>query len=255
VRPVQSAWTYQAGLNYAITQGIHAYASWGTTFEAANSFAYNPAQGNAGQGDFLGPQKGVTKEVGLKGQSQNKLINWSFDIFETAISNSFQTDPEHPRYTISTGEQRARGFEAELQGKLSRAWDVTLSTSSTKNIYTSGPLENIWSPFAVKFGLSVFSQYQFQGGWLRGFGFGGGYIHKTRAPYVLANGADLSALIKNQNTLDLRLFYVMKPWRFDLSVNNLNNERFITPRLANSPQYDWFVNQPRQVVGKVTFKF
>ena len=255
VRPVQSAWTYQAGLNYAITQGIHAYASWGTTFEAANSFAYNPAQGNAGQGDFLGPQKGVTKEVGLKGQSQNKLINWSFDIFETAISNSFQTDPEHPRYTISTGEQRARGFEAELQGKLSRAWDVTLSTSSTKNIHTSGPLENIWSPFAVKFGLSVFSQYQFQDGWLRGFGFGGGYIHKTRAPYVLANGADLSALIKSQNTLDLRLFYVMKPWRFDLSVNNLNNERFITPRLANSPQYDWFVNQPRQVVGKVTFRF
>jgi outer membrane receptor for ferric coprogen and ferric-rhodotorulic acid len=255
VRPHQHAWTYQAGLNYAITRGIHAYASWGTTFEAANSYGYNPAEGNRGPGNFLGPQKGATKEVGLKGESQNKLINWSVDIFDTAIRNSFQTDPEHPRYDISVGEQRARGFEAELQGKLSRAWDVTLSASSTKNIYTSGPLKDIWSPFAVKFGLSVFSDYQFVDGPLRGFGFGGGYIHKTRAPYVLTNGADLSRLIKNENTLDLRLFYVGGSWRIDLSVDNLTDQRFITPRLANAVQYDWFVNQSTQVIGKVTFKF
>jgi len=255
VRPTQSAWTYQAGLNYAITNGIHAYVSWGTTFEASNSYGYNPAEGNAGQGTFLGPQKGDTKEVGLKGQTSDKLINWSFDVFDTAITNSFQTDPQHPRYDISTGEQRATGFEAELQGKLTRAWDVTLSTSSTKNIYTSGPLNDIWSPFAVKFGVSVFTDYQFQEGPLSGFGVGGGYIHKTRAPYVLANGADLSDLIKNQDTVDLRLFYVMNPWRFDLTINNVTDQRFVTPRLANAPQYDWFVNQPTQVVGKVTFKF
>ena len=254
-RPDQSAWTYQAGLNYAITPGVHAYASWGTTFEAANAFAYNPAEGNGGPGNFLGPQKGETYEAGFKGESQNKLINWSVDIFDTAITNSFQTDPAHPRYTISTGEQRATGFEAELQGKFTRAWDVTLSTSSTKNIYTSGPLKDIWSPFAVKFGLSIFSDYQFQDGPLRGFGFGAGYIHKTRAPYVLANGADLSGLIKNQDTLDLRLFYELRPWRFELNINNVTDERFFTPRLANAPQYDWFVNQPTQVLGKVIYKF
>ena len=255
VRPHQDAWTYQAGLNYAITRGIHAYASWGTTFEAANSYGYNAAEGNGGPGNFLGPQKGATKEVGVKGESQSKLINWSVDIFDTAITNAFQTDPAHPRYDISVGEQRATGFEAELQGKLSRAWDVTLSTSSTKNIYTSGPLEGIWSPFAVKFGLSVFSDYQFVDGPLRGLGIGGGYVHKTRAPYVLTNGADLSHLIKDENTLDLRLFYIVGAWRIDLSVDNLTDQRFITPRLANAVQYDWFVNEPTQVIGKVTFKF
>ena len=255
VRPIQSAWTYQAGLNYAIIQGIHAYASWGTTFEAANSYSYSPAQGQGGPGNFLGPQKGRTEELGLKGESNDKLINWSVDIFDTAITNSFQTDPEHPRFFISTGEERARGVESEFQGKLSRAWDVTLSASSTKNVYTSGPLDGLQSPFAVRFGLSVFSDYQFQEGVLRGFGFGGGYIHKTRAPYVLENGANLSDLIKNQNTLDVRLFYVMARWRFDLNVNNVTDQRFITPRLANSPQMDWYVNQPTQVVAKATFKF
>jgi outer membrane receptor for ferric coprogen and ferric-rhodotorulic acid len=255
VRPTQSAWTYQAGLNYAITPGIHAYASWGTTFEAANDYAYSPAEGNAGQGTFLGPQKGASEEVGLKGGTDNKLINWSLDLFDTAITNSFQTDPAHPRYDMSTGEQRATGFEGELQGKLTRSWDITLSASSTKNIYTSGPLKDIWSPFAVKFGLSVFSDYQFQTGPLSGLGFGGGYVHKTRAPYVLANGADLSDLIKNEDTVDLRLFYIIKSWRFDLNINNVTDERFVTPRLANSPQYDWFVNQPTQVLAKATFSF
>jgi len=82
--------------------------------------------------------------------------------------------------------------------KLTRAWDVTLSTSSTKNT-TSGPLKDIWSPFAVKFGLSVFSDYQFQDGLLSGFGFGGGYVHKTRAPYVLATARTSQTLIKDQN--------------------------------------------------------
>lgn len=255
VRPHQKAWTYQAGANYAITQGLHAYASWGTTFEAANDYSYNPVEGNAGVGNFLGPQKGATKEVGLKGETLNKLINWSVDIFDTAITNSFQTDPEHPRFDMLTGEQRATGFESELQGKLSRSWDVTLSASSTKNIYTSGPLKDIWSPFAVKFGLSMFSDYQFIDGPLRGFGFGGGYVHKTRAPYVLENGANLSDLIKNENTVDLRLFYVARSWRFDLSVDNLTDERFFTPRLANAAQYDWFVNQPTQVMGKFTYRF
>jgi outer membrane receptor for ferric coprogen and ferric-rhodotorulic acid len=255
VRPNQIAWTYESGLNYAITKGVHAYASWGTTFEAANAYGYNAVEGNGGAGNFLGPQKGATGELGLKGQSESKLINWTFDIFDTAITNSFQTDPLHPRYDISTGEQRATGFEAELQGKLTRSWDVTLSTSSTKNVYTSGELEGIWSPFAVKFGLSVFSDYQFQEGALRGLGVGGGYIHKTRAPYVLTNGADLSDLIKNQDTLDLRLFYIAGAWRFDISATNVTDERFVTPRLANSPQYDWYVNQPTQVLGKVTFKF
>jgi outer membrane receptor protein involved in Fe transport len=55
--------------------------------------------------------------------------------------------------------------------------------------------------------------------------------------------------------VDLRLFYITGPWRIDLNVNNLTDQRLITPRLANSPQYDWFVNQPTQVIGKVTFKF
>lgn len=253
-RPRQTQWTYQGGLNYTIIEGVHAYGSYGTTFEAGNKFGYNPAQPN-GIGTFLGPQKGSSTELGFKGQSSDSLINWSVDIFDTRITNSFQVDPNHPQYTISAGAERAQGFEAELQGKISPAWDVTASASSTNNVYTYGELKGFSSPFAVPFGLSVFSDYQLQDGTFKGLGFGGGYVFKTRAPYKLYNGADLSGLIADDKEASLRLFYEVDRFRADLFVNNLTDDRYIAPRLANSPQYDWFVNQPRQIYAKLSVKF
>lgn len=253
-RPDQSRWTYQLGANYGLTTNLHAYVSYGTTFEAANRYAYDPAD-PTGVGIFLGPQKGKSAEIGFKGQSSNKLVNWSVDIFETSISNSFQQDPDHLQYTVSTGAERARGIEAEWQGKITPNWDVTASASSTKNKYTAGLLKGISSPFAVPFGVSVFSSYTISDGPLTGLGFGGGYIYKNRAKYVLSNGADLSSLIADQKELDLRLFYERKAWRFDLYVNNVTNNRFVAPRLANAAQYDWFVNMPRQIYAKVGYKF
>ncbi|MFT4253312.1 MAG: TonB-dependent receptor, partial [Caulobacter sp.] len=253
-RPDQSQWTYQLGANYALTPGLHGYVSYGTTFEAANRYGYDP-DNPTGSGIFLGPQKGKTAELGLKGQSSNKLVNWSIDVFETSISNSFQQDPDHTQYTISTGAQRARGVEAEWQGKLTPNWDVSASVSSTKNTYQAGPLKGISSPFAVPLGISVFSSYKFLDGPLEGLGFGGGYIYKDRAKYVLNNGADISHLIADQKELDLRLFYEKDAWRFDLYANNVTNQRYIAPRLANAVQYDWFVNQPRRIYAKVSAKF
>ena len=253
-RPDQSKWTYQLGANYALRDGLHAYLSYGTTFEAANRYGYDPAA-PMGAGIFLGPQKGETKEAGVKGQSANKLVNWTLDVFETSITNSFQQDPDHSRYSMSTGAQRARGIEAEWQGKLAPGWDLTASASSTKNEYTGGPLKGLKSPFGVPLGLSVFSSYKLLAGPLKGFGFGGGYIYKKRAPYKLNNGADLSSLINDNKELDLRLFYELGAWRFDLYANNVTNNRYIAPRLSNAVGYDWFVNQPRRIYAKITAKF
>ena len=148
-----------------------------------------------------------------------------------------------------------RALKPRFEGRILPGWNVTTSISSTNNVYTSGTLKGFSSPFAVPFGLSVYSDYEFQDGMLQGFGLGGGYILKTRASYKLFNGADLSGLIKDDNEADLRLFYDAKPWRFDVFVNNLTNYRYIAPRLVNSPQFDWFVNQPRQIYAKITYKF
>jgi outer membrane receptor protein involved in Fe transport len=253
-RPRQSKWTYQAGFNYAIVDEVHAYASWGTSFEAGTKYGFNPAD-PTGIGTFLGPQKGRSIEIGLKGQTDDKLINWSIDVFDTRITNAFQNDPLHPQYTIAIGAERAQGVEAEFQGKLSKAWDITASLSSTKNEYTSGSLKGFSSPFAVPFGLSIYSDYQFQEGPLAGFGFGGGYVFKTRAEYKLFNGANLSGLIANESELALRMFYEVGRYRFDLFINNVTDNRYFAPRLVNSPQYDWYVNQPRQIYTKMSLKF
>jgi outer membrane receptor for ferric coprogen and ferric-rhodotorulic acid len=255
VRPAQDHWTYQAGANYAILDKLlHVYVSYGTTFEAANKFAFNPSD-PTGVGTFLGPQKGASAEFGFKGETDDETINYSIDIFDTRITNAFQTDPQHQQYFISVGAERARGLEAEFQGKILPEWNVTASVSTTENIYTSGPLQGFSSPFAVPFGLSIYSDYEFLDGPLEGFGFGGGYVLKTRAPYKLYNGADLSGLIKDDSEASARLFYDFEPWRIDLFVNNLTNYRWVAPRLVNAPQYDWYVNQPRQIYAKLTFKF
>jgi len=123
---------------------------------------------------------------------------------------------------------------------------VTLSNFPTKNIYTSGRSRTSGHPLRSNssvgiFGLSV-SRTDFGG-----FGFGGGYVHKTRAHLCVGQRRGLSNLIKDQNELELRLFYVIKPWRFELNINNVTDKRSLPPGWRTSPKYDWYVNQPLQV--------
>ncbi|HEX4241762.1 MAG TPA: TonB-dependent receptor [Steroidobacteraceae bacterium] len=251
--PPQDATTFQGGVVYALTKSVNAYATWGQTFDVRDDFAFDSAN-PTGNGKFLGPDKGVTYEAGLKGELNSKRVYWAADVFNTARTNVDQPDPLHPQFMIQVGQQRARGAELEFQGNVRPGLDVYLSATAMTNEYTAGPYAGIVSPFGPKFGVSAYGSYQIQGGDLRGLGFGGGVVHQHRPKFQLLDGMVFPQFFGDFTTVDLRTFYDTEHWRFELSASNAFNDRFF------SPTYVWLggqlaVNPPRQILGKLTRRF
>ncbi len=262
-RPDEHDWTYQLGASYQVLSHVNAYVSYGTTFEAGSAFAYDPANPNS-VGKFLGNVLGRTYEVGLKGEAANKAYSWSFDLYDTAITNAFQKDPAHQRFSIAEGAESAQGWEFEFKGKITPAWTLLVSASSGWNVFTGGALKGFTSPFLAKFGLSTFSTYEFQEGPLKGFGFGGGLVYKTMptpTTYSYDSAGNISfinyarAFKTHQAEVDVRAYYNAKPWRYEVSATNILDERHADARFLNAVEYEVFMNEPFLASAKITRSF
>jgi iron complex outermembrane receptor protein len=262
-RPDEHDWTYQTGASYAVLKHLNAYVSYGTTFEAGSSFAYDPSNPDS-VGTFLGNVLGRTYEVGVKGEAPNRSYNWSFDVYDTAVTNAFQTDPAHPKFALAEGAEEAKGWEFEFKGVIKPGWTLLVSASSGWNVFTGGELKGFTSPFLAKFGLSTFTTYEIQGGPLKGLGFGGGLVLKTMpTPSTYSYDAEgnihfleyKDAFNTHQAEVDLRVFYDLKPWRFELSGTNVLDDRYANPRFLNTVEYEVFMNEPFMAMARITRSF
>jgi outer membrane receptor protein involved in Fe transport len=262
-RPDEHAWTYQVGASYELLSHVHGYVSYGTTFEAGSSFAYDPANPTS-VGLFLGNVLGRTYEAGVKGEAANHAYSWTADVYDTAVTNAFQRDPLHQRFSVAEGAEKAQGWEFEFKGNINPAWSVLLSASSGWNTFTGGALQGFSSPFLAKFGLSTFSTYEFQDGPLKGLGVGGGLVYKTMptpSTYSYDTAGNISflsygnAFNTHQAEIDLRMFYNARPWRYEMSVTNLLDERHAAPRFLNTVEYEVFMNEPMLMSAKITRTF
>ena len=240
--------TFQAGATYAITPDVNAYVTWGQTFFPRDARAFD--------GRELGPDEGETIEGGFKGELFDKRVFWSAAYFDTAKTNVLSSDPAHPGFQLPLGEERSRGVEADLQGRLLPGWDLYVSAAKMKAEYTEGDLKGITSFLAPKFGLSVFTSYTLQGGTLRGLGFGAGVVYKDRPEFqdLVPGGLVYPQLFSDFTEVDLRVFYEREAWRFDLIGTNVLDEKY------RATTFQWLTgavefNPPRRVIAKVSYRF
>jgi iron complex outermembrane receptor protein len=248
------ATTFQTGVTFEVTPDINAYASYGETFLPKPSFERFGFDPNNPQGRELPPEEGSTKEIGLKGEVGGAQLFWSAAFFQVERNHIAERDPDHPLFRIDRGAQESKGFELDVQGKILPGWDFYFSGAAIDNEYTQGTLAGIPSAFGTKLGVSLFSNYQFQGGALEGFGFGGGVVHKQREAFYV--GADaFEDVLDDYTEVDLRAFYERGPWRYQLSATNIFDEKYFSTFQSQWLGCCIFVNPPRQVFGSITRKF
>jgi len=262
-RPDEHDWTYQVGASYQLLSHINGYVSYGTTFEAGDSFAYNPKAPDS-VGTFLGNVLGRTYEAGVKGEAANHAYNWSFDVYDTAVTNAFQTDSAHPKFSLAVGAEQAQGWEFDFKGNIKPGWLLLVSSSSGWNTFTGGQLKGFTSPFLAKFGLSTFTTYEIQHGRFKGLGGGVGLVYKTM-PTPSTYSYDSTGAIHfveykdafntHQAEVDFRVFYDMKPWKYELSVTNAFDDRYANARFLNHVEYEVFMNEPMLAMARITRSF
>lgn len=162
---VSNLFSYQLGLVYKPVQPLSLYASYGTLA--------NPPGANAGLGggtdqltaknQNLKPEKARNIEIGAKWDVLDEHLSLSTALFQTEKTNARVSDGLGG--TINAGEQRVRGLEFGITGKLTNKWSVfggyTYQDAVTVNAGPSSPALN-GTPMVMvpKHNFSLWTSYQ-----------------------------------------------------------------------------------------------
>lgn len=217
--------TPYAGLIYDFLEDYSWYASYTGIFK--------PEDKQSADGQYLDPREGKSYETGLKGEFFDKQLNASMSVFLTQQDNvaekigSIKIGDEFKDVYSSTDSVESKGFEIELDGKITNNWDMSFGIAhfnaedaNSKKVQTT----------AARTSANLFTKYT-----LDKWSLGGGLNYKSEAykdeaagritqdAYVLANL--MAAYQVDQNI------------KLQLNVNNLFDEKYYEGLGKNSMVY------------------
>ncbi|WP_159917678.1 TonB-dependent siderophore receptor [Pantoea sp. 18069] len=213
-----SATTGSAGLLYQFDNGLAPYASYATSFD--------PVTGLQFDGSTFKPRRGKQYEVGVKYQPAGSTTLLTASLFDLTQTNVSTQDPDHPRFSVQTGEVRSTGIELEGRFALTREVGALASftytdprtTQSTRpaeigrqTLLTSKRLVSLWLDYRPRQapGLMV----------------AGGLRYKSASPYNVAADGRLNSS-PGVTLADLAVAYQTPRYRVALNVNNLFDKKY-----------------------------
>lgn len=207
--------------------------------------------GTDAAGNTFKPEQGNQWETGVKFSDGKGKITGSLSYYNIYVKNVVRADVNNPQFSIQDGEQRSRGFEADVLANPLDGWMIMLgygyndiwmlkADASAEGLRPagSGPRNtaNFWT------------NYTFTGTTLKGLGVGVSVNYSGES--VAVNQMPDGALILPEYTLvGASLSYDHPRFRFGLKVNNLTNQRYWMGWTNMIPQ------MPRQLIGTMSFKF
>lgn len=217
--------TPYAGLIYDFLEDYSWYASYTEIFKPENKQDANQ--------QYLDPREGKSYETGLKGEFFDKQLNASMSVFLTQQDNvaekigSIKIGDEFKDVYSSTDSVESKGFEIELDGKITNNWDMSFGVAHFNAEDANGKKVQTT---AARTSANLFTKYT-----LEKWSLGGGLNYKSEAykdeaagritqdAYVLANL--MAAYQVDQNI------------KLQLNVNNLFDEKYYEGLGKNSMVY------------------
>jgi len=218
----------RAGLIYLTDIGVAPYISYSQSFL--------PSSGTDFRGVALKPITGTQYEGGVRYQPKGSGSYISVSAYNIRERNVPETDPNHPGFSIQTGEIRSRGVEVEGSVEVIHGLDVRFA-------YTADPVRTIESvvPGAVgrrptvtpEHMSSLWANYEAPQGVLSGFGAGGGvrYVGNsyggTYAPNPQTPGQLVPFYSPSFTLVDAALHYNWRHVRFAINAANLFDRIYV----------------------------
>jgi iron complex outermembrane receptor protein len=240
-----SKFSGRAGLIYNFDNGVAPYVSYATS--------YNPIIGtNFSTGNLLLPETAEQTEVGIKYQPTGLNARFGVALFNLKRKNALTTDPNNVLFQTQNGEVTSRGIELEAVANITRDWKLVASYTNY-DLFVSKDLDtaligttptNTPREFA-----SLWTDYTIHGGWLSGFGFGGGVRYIGSSFADTANSLSVPSVVLG----DLAVHYEWGTnWRAAINVQNIADTTYVAScALASSCYY----GDRRRVTGSVAYKW
>lgn len=226
------------------------YVSYATSFLPTTNTGEN--------GELLEPEKGKQLEFGVKLQSLDKRLQGSlsyYDLIRKNVSETFNNETTKKSYGIAVGEQRTKGYEAEIKAVLNDQWNVLASYSyiPTAKIVNALNGSNYYPGQRInhvpKNAYTLGMQYHMnpnQQGWQ----FGATYRYEDE--HFAERGA-AKVRLPSYHLLDLETGYNTTKWRAGLSIQNVFDKEYYSGTSPNASMVTY--GDPRTYRLKLTYKF
>ena len=222
----------RVGGTFDILPGVAFYGAFATGFRGAVNFiGANTAK----------PETSRDEEGGVKLALSRIGLSATVAAFQQIRRNVSTVDPNNPLFLIQTGEQRARGLEADATWEPVRTFSLLANYAYTGAEVTEDTVIPLNSrlPRVPRHSGRVMAYYRVQNGFARGLSFGVGATAFTRRDIYLPN----SGTTTGYATIDAHAMYTYGRYTMEASASNLAGHRTFDP-------YSYLVpvvipNQPR----------
>lgn len=239
-----SAFSGRVALIYNDESGLAPYVSYAQGF--------NPTVGlNGVTGQLLLPESSEQTEIGLKYKPPGFDGYFAAALFDLTRSNVLTTNPLNIQQVVQTGAVNSRGAEVEMVANLApglravasyTAYDLSVTRDLNTALLGTTPTNT-----PEQYG-SLFLDYTFQNGVLRGFGLGGGVRGVGRSFADQANQFRVPGYVVG----DLVAHYDWEGWRFALNVANVSDERIVN---SCSTVTACYYGERRRVLGSIGYRW
>ena len=234
--------TPRIGATYKIIEGVSAFAGYAEGFKGTvAAFGVTDPK----------PETSQSYEGGLKLAAPIKGLSGTLAIYEVTRQNVITSDPSNPFASIQSGEQRARGFEADLVYEPSPALSVLLSYAYTDAEVTKDNTLPVGDRLkrVPENAARLAARYRFQNSTLKGLEVGAGVTAVSDRELTLPN----AVAVDGSTLFDAQASYALGPVTISASIVNLTDEDGFAP-------YNYFAGaaipiQPRAAYVTLRTKF
>ncbi|MEH2462216.1 TonB-dependent siderophore receptor [Nostoc sp.] len=237
-----TAFSPRVGVVYQPVPPVSLYASWSRSFQPSDASSRNA------NNETFKPTEGEQFEVGVKSEFFDGRLAATLAAYQITKQNITTADPNDPTLSIQIGEQRSRGIEFDLTGRVLPGLNIIASYSYIDAEITKDNSGNQGNqPDNVpRNSASLWATYEIQQGDFKGLGFGGGVFFVGDRKGDLANTLTVPSYVRT----DAAIFYRRDNWRAALNFKNLFDVNYI-----ESSYYGVYYGAPLTVQGTVSFSF
>ncbi|WP_310796480.1 TonB-dependent siderophore receptor [Herbaspirillum huttiense] len=204
----------RVGVNFDLLQGLALYAGYATAFRAPFGFIGS---------SIPKPETSRNIELGIKLDDKVRKLSGTLAVFEQTRDNVATADPANPLLSIQTGQQRARGFEADMTWEPVRAVSLLANYAYTQAMVTQDntiPVGDTLARVPRHSGRLAF-RYRVLDGAAEGLSFGAGITALGRRQLTLPNTVSVPGMA----TVDAQAAYDFGQYTLQLSGYNLTGRR------------------------------
>jgi iron complex outermembrane receptor protein len=255
-----TAFSPSIGITYQPWKPIALYANY------TESFAPQEAGARSITGQLFDPQRGKAWEGGIKFQAFEDRLRSTIAVFDIRKKNVLTSDPANGFFfSVATGEQRSKGVEFDIAGKILPGWDIIANYAYIDARVTQDLLFLVGSrvPNSALHQGSLWTTYFFQEGVAKGFGAGIGMyaqgkrngIFQCQDPANCQAPFELAGFVRLDAALYYRKQEAFKKTNLLAAINftNLLDQRYFTG--AQNFREIVYTGAPLTVIGSLKLEF